>query len=73
MIRNFFKRCGIENHSFHDLRHTYISSLVEAGIDLATIKDLAGHSDISMTLKYTHIKEEMKRKAVAESADFLCL
>jgi site-specific recombinase XerD len=72
-IKKFFSRCGVENHSVHDLRHTYISSLVEAGVELATVKELAGHSDISMTLKYTHIHEDMKRRAVINSASYLCL
>lgn len=72
-IKKFFIKCGMPNHSAHDLRHTYISSLVEAGVEISTVKDLAGHSDISMTLRYTHINEDMKRRAVLNSASFITL
>ena len=72
-IKKFFIKCGMPNHSAHDLRHTYISSLVEAGVKISTVKDLAGHSDISMTLRYTHINEDMKRRAVLNSASFITL
>ncbi|HVM61082.1 MAG TPA: site-specific integrase [Verrucomicrobiae bacterium] len=50
---------------FHTLRHTFISRLVMAGVDLRTVKDLAGHRDIKMTLRYSHLAPEHKRKAIA--------
>lgn len=45
---------GVGYKRFHCLRHTYITKLIQAGVDLATVKELAGHSSIQQTLEYTH-------------------
>lgn len=48
----------------HILRHTHISMLAEAEVDLPTIMKRVGHEDEETTLKiYTHVTEKMKKKA----------
>jgi len=49
---------------FHTLRHTYASWLVEKGQDLYTIKQLLGHSSISMTERYSHVSNNSLQNAV---------
>jgi integrase len=55
---------------FHSLRHTYISRLVMAGVDIRTVQELAGHKTITITMRYAHLAPAQKRRAV-ESLDKL--
>lgn len=55
---------SIERFRRHDLRHTFASNSAMAGVDLNTIRELLGHRDISMTLRYAHLSAEHKAEAV---------
>lgn len=50
---------------FHTLRHTFASWLAMAGVDILTIKELMGHSDIKMTQRYMHLAPEKYTAAIA--------
>jgi len=57
------KRTGISIR-FHDLRHTYASYLASSGkVDIYTLKELLGHSDIKMTQRYAHLINGALKKA----------
>ncbi len=50
--------------TFHCLRHTYATRLIQAGVDIATVADLMGHSKTSITLdRYTSTGSHAKRRA----------
>lgn len=49
---------------FHSLRHTYASRLVDKGVSIYEVKELLGHKDIKMTMRYSHLDKERLRKSV---------
>ena len=49
---------------FHSLRHSFISNLVQRGCSLAVVQQLAGHSQISVTMGYVRLKNENLQSAV---------
>jgi integrase len=58
------KKAGITGVTWHTLRHTFASRLVAQGVDIVTVKELLGHSSITVTMRYTHTNLDSKRAAV---------
>jgi integrase len=71
--KNFYTRryrpaceeAGLQDVTWHDLRHTFCSHLVQAGVPLFQVGALAGHSDPVMTKRYAHLVPENLRAAVS--------
>jgi len=68
-VKNAFnaacERAKIEGLRFHDLRHTFATRLVQAGVDIITVKELLGHSSVRVTERYTHSNKDSKHRAVS--------
>lgn len=58
------KKAGITEVTWHTLRHTFASRLVNRGVDIVTVKELLGHSTITVTMRYAHTNLPAKREAV---------
>lgn len=69
-LKNIFKSLNIsEEHSFHDLRHTYATRQFELGMDIAVVSKLLGHSSTQITLNtYIHVLDGLK-DATADATD----
>lgn len=63
-FRSWQREKGIERIKFHDLRHTHASLLLYQGIDIKTISERLGHSNIGITMNtYTHVMKELDTRA----------
>jgi integrase len=58
------KKSGIVPLRFHDLRHTFATRLVQAGVDLYTVQKLGRWKTISMVMRYAHHYPESLRSGV---------
>ena len=66
---SLIKKAKIADFRFHDLRHDFASQLVMKGVDLNMVRELLGHTDFMTTLRYAHVSDDAKAKAVER----LCL
>jgi site-specific recombinase XerD len=58
------KRAGLNKVTWHMFRHSFASRLTRDGVDIVTVKELLGHSDIKTTMRYAHSNDDAKRRAV---------
>ena len=63
MLSKRAKAAGVKEFSPHDLRRTFVSDLLDAGADIATVAKMAGHSNIQTTARYDRRPEQAKQKA----------
>lgn len=65
IFNTLMKKLKLQHISFHALRHTFATRLIENKVDLKTVSELLGHSSVNITISiYVHSEFKTKRKAV---------
>lgn len=68
-IRDHFKRAlkeaGLRDIRWHDLRHTFASTLTSAGANLQSVQILLGHSEVRTTMRYSHLSKSDLQNAIS--------
>jgi site-specific recombinase XerD len=71
-LRRRYKRArdkaGLRPLRWHDLRHTFGSLLVAGGVDLVSVQDAMGHSQLATTSRYLHARPATERAAIFTAA-----
>ena len=66
-FENLIKESGLDKTNFHALRHTLATRCVEAGVDVKTLSEILGHSDVKTTLnRYVDSSFELKQKSMMQ-------
>lgn len=63
--KRFLSDCGMKNHTFHTLRHSFATNCIEKGFDAKILSEILGHSDVKITLdRYVHPSWERKKQCM---------
>ena len=63
-IHSLSRRARVPLHSLHQFRHSCASDLLEAGVHLAEVQRILGHSIVATTARYVHIADPQRRAAI---------
>lgn len=66
ILQDLGEKAGVRQFSPHDLRRTFITSLLDADVDVLTVRHLAGHADVQTTARYDRRGEKAKESAVTK-------
>lgn len=70
-FKKILKETGITDINFHALRHTFATNCVENGMDVKSLSEILGHSDVKITLnRYVHPTMDSKRRQIGELSGF---
>ena len=68
---NLFKSLGINNFTYHNLRHCFSTFQSDSGADAFTTQSLLGHASLSQTAQYTHTRMEIKRNNIETMTEYI--
>lgn len=65
ILKKRSEQAGVPDFSPHDMRRSFVSDLLDAGADIATVAKMAGHASVNTTARYDRRPELAKQKAAA--------
>jgi integrase len=66
MLRRRAIESGVPDFSPHDFRRTFVGEMLERGVDIATVANIAGHASVDTTRRYDRRPEETKKRAATK-------
>ncbi len=71
-FKKYLRIINAPDYNFHILRHTFATNCVDNGMDIKSLSEILGHSDVQITLnRYVHPSMDTKRKYInALSANY---
>ena len=70
-FKKILKETEMSNTNFHILRHTFSTNCIEDGMDVKSLSEMLGHSDVQITLnRYVHPSMDIKRKYIDSLSAF---
>lgn len=65
-FKKYLRDVNIQEYNFHTIRHTFATNCIDSGMDVKSLSEILGHSDVKITLnRYVHPTMETKRKHIA--------
>ena len=72
VLHRTLEQAGLEQMGVHALRHSFATRAVEAGMDIRTLSEILGHTQVSLTMQlYVHSNMETKKKEMEKLDAFL--
>ncbi|MCI9132651.1 MAG: site-specific integrase [Lachnospiraceae bacterium] len=63
ILKKYLRECGLEDVTYHMLRHTFATRCIEGGFDVKALSEILGHASVNVTLnRYVHSSIDQKRK-----------
>ena len=68
-FRSCLQKCKVPYRNFHCLRHTFATDCISVGMDVKSLSEILGHSDVGITLnRYVHSSDKMKKRYLEKLA-----
>lgn len=65
-FKKYLRDINVKEYNFHILRHTFATNCIDNGMDVKSLSEILGHSDVEITLnRYVHPTMDTKRKLIA--------